>query len=72
MNGSRRFFSGSLPVSPPIGKALASDPAKGHRGALNIVNAKGGAGVVAEIEFRHIALKVGFPNMVEGSHKPAL
>lgn len=71
-NGSRRFFSCSLAVNPPIGKALAGDPAKCHRRALHIVNAKSGAGVVAEVELGHIALKVCFPYMVEGSHKPAL
>jgi hypothetical protein len=43
-------------VSPPTGKALAFDPLKGLNGAVCIVVAQLGAGVVAKVEFAKVAL----------------
>ena len=61
-----------MPVNPPIGQALPGNPTKCDSRALHIVEAKGCAGVVAEIKLGHIALKVLRPNMVEGADQPAL
>ena len=72
IKGVRLFFSGSLPVNPPISQALPADAAKCHSGALNIVHAEGGAGVVAEVELRHTALKVLLAYMVERANHTAL
>lgn len=43
-------------VSPPIGQALADDPADGPGHALGIVHAEGDALVVSEVEFCEVAL----------------
>src|SRR3546814_9307609 len=63
----------SLPdFRPPIGEALALDAFQGLVHALHVLDTKGSALVVAEIELRQIALQVGRANMVVGAIDAAL
>src|SRR3546814_6751411 len=57
---------------PPIGEALALDAFQGLVHALHVLDTKGSALVVAEIELRQIALQVGRANMVVGAIDAAL
>src|SRR5580693_4140484 len=57
----------SLPsaTSRSIGQALALGGDNRERSALKIVNAKFGAGVVPEVEFLEVAVKVSLGNVVK-------
>jgi hypothetical protein len=45
-------------TNPPIGQALAGRALDGFVGALGVVHAERGAGVVAEIKLRKVAMQV--------------
>src|SRR5690606_37848021 len=61
-----------LRVSPPIGEALPADASQGLVCALVVSDAEGDALVVAEIEFRQIALQVLLADVVIGAVDAAL
>src|SRR3546814_20959744 len=58
--------------SSDLGEALALDAFQGLVHALHVLDTKGSALVVAEIELRQIALQVGRANMVVGAIDAAL
>ena len=59
-------------VRPPIRQALASDALKQFVGASTVIHTKAATVVIAEIEFRQIAVKMLFANMVIGAVHAAL
>src|SRR3546814_14591144 len=68
----RRLVASLPDFRPPIGEALALDAFQGLVHALHVLDTKGSALVVAEIELRQIALQVGRANMVVGAIDAAL
>src|SRR3954451_14876738 len=59
-------------VSPPIGQALADDPGDCLLCTLGILDAKGRALVVAEVELAEVALQVLRADVVIGADQAAL
>ena len=57
-NAFASVLNGRLAVSPPIGEALAFDPAQSNQGALNVSDAKPNTVAVAEVKFREVAVQV--------------
>src|SRR5688572_6930352 len=61
-----------LSLSRPIGQTLSADLLEGDFSALAVSNATSGTIVVAERELSHIALKVGFADVLVGAVQAAL
>lgn len=63
---------GRLLTNSPIGQPLAGDALKRQIGAVSVAVAERTAGVVAEVEFAHVALQVLFSDMMERADQTAL
>jgi hypothetical protein len=59
-------------VSLSIGQTLAADGRERHGSAGVVVDAESRAGVVAEIEFREVAVQMGLAAMLVDAAHPAL
>src|SRR5260370_33695247 len=59
-------------TSPPIGQAPAYDTLQRNRRALAVCVSQTDAVVVAEIEFRTVAVQMRLRDVVVGAHNPTL